>query len=736
MQAGPDAGVASDTLTLTDHPRGAIASFRRKLAFWNNERDDDLTREQGRGNTDLEGARLRINGTEVSFDKHNTGRVGTIASPSQPVKALDDNNNRDGYANFVKRQSLERRIFGDDEVDYSADLGRAAASQLWSSDSEESVDEELVAGLKRELSQYSFPPGEESEPVYCSRGEGDPSKTAPVVENQNEPKKKVGGIRRLFSPGLLSGDSRRKSLDHGPVTSTPIRDQAESKPKTVLETAFVSGDKRSSGRSKSVSPSRTTNIRPQEVKSPPSYGVPKTSTNRAKENGKHYGRNGLADNVYNATNRNGQADLSPNLGLLRVDTSPRRNSFASSTSSSSTLVSPQENGPPWVREVNKNNTYSKTPPGYRNAPQTVVQRTHIPVNQSGRVSAPPYIDCCSPYGQDRLLMPVAAQLRITPAQSRVAHQKASAVSQQLRGLLSPQTVRPRGYDPYFHNNTQSGNNSSLESSPGSQNSPKEVMNFNPNVPNLVKPQPVYNASPQRRPRSVSPATGRPGSVPPEYFVRGATQRSTYSGPRNARQSTIYEEVIEEGREPKQKQGSNYGPIFKRGSLYPASSSEGDLNSSAGKRVSFSPSQEQDEGEIYWPTRKGLAPEPPTRRSTRPDETDYVNVREIRTSGHAPDRPLPPIPQRAPSKSNTMYGVVGSGRQRAPHTPTTSRVQALADRWQQHSQDTSFPASPAAPVVSTNSNRWQYQSDTESGSEAGEVQRILQPDNVCAGIYYS
>ncbi|KAG8248108.1 hypothetical protein J6590_047415 [Homalodisca vitripennis] len=750
-RAATDSRTTGTENDLHDHPRGAITSFRRKLEFWNREEKPKL---ELRHHEDLEGARLIINGTKVDLRKQerpDTLRVTssvnrTNISPSSPVvKTHDDNNNnfrrykqrakKDGYADFVKRQSLDRCIYSDDEIDYSVDIGRAAASQLLSSDSEESVDESLVDNLKKELSQFSQKIVKDEPSQADARHsirDSNRSKTAPILENQNEPKKKVGGIRRLLSPGLFSGEHRRKSLDQGSSrTSTPVHDHSENKPKTILETAFVGGERRQSGRSKSVSPSRT-----HELKSPSGYGVPKTNAIRAKENGtKYYYDNGGPPNVNTDRNRNIPGEQKPtNYGPLQVDTTGRRDSVASSTSSSSTLVSPQDVTPPWVRDVNRNvnHLYTKTLslPGYRNPPQASPHyRSQIPVHQSGRVSAPPYIDCCSPYGQinqDRLLMPVAAQLKITPGSTKQqVQQKPSHVSQQLRGLLSPQGLRPRGNDPFYYNHNHS---SSVESSPGSQNSPKEVRNFNPNVPNLVKPQPIYNSSPQRRPRSVSPATGRPNNLPPEYFIRGSNQRNTYSGGRSGRQSTIYEEVIaEEGKEQKQRDDEGnppYGPIFKRGTLLSSTCSEGDLNTSAGKRVSFSPSQEQDlsSGEIYWPTRKGMAPEPPTRQSTRGDQTDYVNVTELRGTPQAPDRPLPPIPRRTTQKTSPEYGVVGRHRGVA-NTPTSQRVQALASRWyhqQQQQADNRAVSSPMSQKVQPLPNRWHQQSDTESGSEAGEV----------------
>ncbi|XP_063241926.1 uncharacterized protein LOC134542024 isoform X5 [Bacillus rossius redtenbacheri] len=181
----------------------------------------------------------------------------------------------------------------------------------------------------------------------------------------------------------------------------------------------------------------------------------------------------------------------------------------------------------------------------------------------------------------------------------------------------------------------------------------------------------------------------------------------------------------------------YHPIFKRGSLISNSTSsvDGALTDSSTyaigpppppKRVSFT-NQQQSRERSYWPTRNGLAPEPPTRqkRSARADSDSevflpnspvspkqpganydlYVNVspsgqrgvkpappvRNVPLALQAPDRPLPPIPRNgAPQPRRAAEAV----RQQPGEVPT-----------------------PA--------NRWQLQSESESGSEAGEVQRIMQ-----------
>ncbi|RZF38529.1 hypothetical protein LSTR_LSTR006124 [Laodelphax striatellus] len=174
--------------------------------------------------------------------------------------------------------------------------------------------------------------------------------------------------------------------------------------------------------------------------------------------------------------------------------------------------------------------------------------------------------------------------------------------------------------------------------------------------NLIKPQPLYNSTTPRRPRSVSPDTA---ASSPEYFIRGAGHRNTI-GTVRSRQSTIYEEVDDAGLQIADKAIKRF-----------------DSPAGSGKRVSFSPNRQQ---EVYWPTRKGPSVEPPTRRGGG------------ETAAAAPDRPLPPVPR---PRGSGEYG-------RLPppaNQPVTRRVQALA-------------------------NRWQHQSESESGSEAGEIQRIL------------
>lgn len=165
--------------------------------------------------------------------------------------------------------------------------------------------------------------------------------------------------------------------------------------------------------------------------------------------------------------------------------------------------------------------------------------------------------------------------------------------------------------------------------------------------------------------------------------------------------------LSEGPVPQQ---PYYPPIFKRGSLISTSTSSVDGVESpvSPKRVSFTSRYTNEPAN--WPTRNGPAPEPPTRQRKLysvesdvflPDEeySTYINVPE------APNRPLPPVPRDADA---SVYGMI-----------------------LRKSRDTKSPAS-AVPVPL---HRWQQQSESESGSEAGEVQRILQQGSHGRGTYF-
>ncbi|GFG40078.1 hypothetical protein, partial [Coptotermes formosanus] len=158
------------------------------------------------------------------------------------------------------------------------------------------------------------------------------------------------------------------------------------------------------------------------------------------------------------------------------------------------------------------------------------------------------------------------------------------------------------------------------------------------------------------------------------------------------------------------QQTYYPPIFKRGSLISTSTGSVDGVDSpvSPKRVSFISSYTDEPRN--WPTRNGPAPEPPTRqrRLQSMDSDVFLPSEEYSTYANvpeAPNRPLPPIPRDV---NGTAYGVI-----------------------LRKSRDAKSPAG-AVPVAA---HRWQQQSESESGSEAGEVQRILQQGGHGRGTYF-
>lgn len=166
-------------------------------------------------------------------------------------------------------------------------------------------------------------------------------------------------------------------------------------------------------------------------------------------------------------------------------------------------------------------------------------------------------------------------------------------------------------------------------------------------------------------------------------------------------------ILSEGPVPQQ---TCYPPIFKRGSLVSISTSSGDGVDTpvSPKRVSFT--SKYTSQPPNWPTRNGPAPEPPTRqrKECSVDSDVFLPDGEYGTYGNvpeAPNRPLPPVPRAAEA---SVYGII--------------RVK---------SRDTKSPAG-AVPVPV---HRWQQHSESESGSEAGEVQRILQQGSHGRGTYF-
>ncbi|XP_046593451.1 uncharacterized protein LOC107227335 isoform X5 [Neodiprion lecontei] len=228
------------------------------------------------------------------------------------------------------------------------------------------------------------------------------------------------------------------------------------------------------------------------------------------------------------------------------------------------------------------------------------------------------------------------------------------------------------------------------------------------------------------------------------FLRGGRERSSVAALRKPETPPIYEEDNEGDKKPP--------PIFKRGSLISNSSNSVDYGTGQ-KRVSFSnQTTNTDIGTGIWPTKHGMAPEPPTRqhrldRASTTSESDsvflhdvenqnnsnanvYGNVlaRSISQTGESfypnsktrasfdtnaaeydADRPLPPPPReplRFLRRSNSV-------RDQPRVSPANSKVDYPPD---------------ARGKYGINQRRWPAVSESESGSEASEIQRILRRRN--------
>ncbi|XP_011307844.1 uncharacterized protein [Fopius arisanus] len=174
---------------------------------------------------------------------------------------------------------------------------------------------------------------------------------------------------------------------------------------------------------------------------------------------------------------------------------------------------------------------------------------------------------------------------------------------------------------------------------------------------------------------------------------------------------------------------NPPPIFKRGSLISNSNSSVDYGTIGTKRVSFSNQANSPEiGSGNWPTKHGMAPEPPTRRHRAEDKTsDTTDLAFARVQEEN---------QNNVNKSaNDIYGSNICGQHEVsqgvefdakplPPPPvagvTNDRGNGYRDKRQQRID--------AQRAVHESPRRWTRASESESGSETGEVQRILHRRN--------
>lgn len=150
------------------------------------------------------------------------------------------------------------------------------------------------------------------------------------------------------------------------------------------------------------------------------------------------------------------------------------------------------------------------------------------------------------------------------------------------------------------------------------------------------------------------------------FVRNGERRSL-SLPRRPEPDRVQ-------RSPKSFEERTLPPIFKRGSLV-SNGGQVEYGTMGTKRVSFSSPEQNKMDERKWPTKRGMAVEPPTRKHrTEESDGDGGNEKQGFDSPEYANKPLPPPPESLYASKNQQ-------------------------------------------------KRWPTES--ESGSEGGEVQTILQ-----------
>ncbi|XKL59710.1 hypothetical protein PGB90_000726 [Kerria lacca] len=190
---------------------------------------------------------------------------------------------------------------------------------------------------------------------------------------------------------------------------------------------------------------------------------------------------------------------------------------------------------------------------------------------------------------------------------------------------------------------------------------------------IIRPQPLYCNTEEipPRPKSVSPNISKKQNS----FIRGTAQRSTVCG-YYPRQSVIYEEEAKNSKTFTSVSPSESVPIFKRGTLF---SEDIKVSSSVSKKVSFTSGVKLSPTELNYLRSKKEA-----ELSSQKDFTNFENLNENCVS-----RMLPSV-----EKDHYGYGTVN----KVHRCITPSKIKYM---------------------------KWQPQSESESGSEAGEIQKILR-----------
>ncbi|KAK0166685.1 hypothetical protein PV327_004177 [Microctonus hyperodae] len=173
------------------------------------------------------------------------------------------------------------------------------------------------------------------------------------------------------------------------------------------------------------------------------------------------------------------------------------------------------------------------------------------------------------------------------------------------------------------------------------------------------------------------------------------------------------------------------PIFKRGSLISNSSSSVEYGTMGTKRVSFSNQSNSPEiGSGNWPTKHGMAPEPPTRKHRSeeeiPTDTNDQNTAHLHEEDQNSINNIYGNTVACPSQQFIIYETYDANKPLPPPPSSDSWMIKRSDNVRDDKserlkvQRANVPASPRKSVVGI--------SESESGSEAGEVQKILQRRN--------
>ncbi|XP_043463341.1 uncharacterized protein LOC122499218 isoform X4 [Leptopilina heterotoma] len=225
------------------------------------------------------------------------------------------------------------------------------------------------------------------------------------------------------------------------------------------------------------------------------------------------------------------------------------------------------------------------------------------------------------------------------------------------------------------------------------------------------------------------------------FSRVAKEKGNPSLVRKPQTPPIYEEEIDIDKRPPP-------PIFKRGSLISNSNSSIEYGTMGPKRVSFSNQANCPTIGNYgkWPTKHGMAPEPPTRRNkdneTRVPQQQqqqqqqqqlqqdavkiYGNVGQPPSldiyAGHPSNIP---VYQKSPKVGNFRNAECEYDANKPlpppPRDASWSLRRTASLRETSRSPNTKIES---AQLKNDVTRKWSGLSESESGSEAGEVQRIL------------